>query len=73
MNLPNKLTVFRMFMVPVFCSCSACFTVFRYRAQNNYRRVFAVVSLTDMIDGKIARKVQHDNPDFGKFMDPLAG
>lgn len=72
MNLPNKLTVFRMFMVPVFLFL---FCVPLPLSDTALRIiiavVFAVVSLTDMIDGKIARKYNMIT-DFGKFMDPLA-
>ena len=72
MNLPNKLTVFRMFMVPVFLFL---FCVPLQLSDTALRiiiaAVFAIVSLTDMIDGKIARKYNMIT-DFGKFMDPLA-
>ena len=72
MNLPNKLTVFRIFMVPVFLFL---FCVPLPLSDTALRiiiaAVFAVVSLTDMIDGKIARKYNMIT-DFGKFMDPLA-
>ena len=72
MNLPNKLTVFRMCMVPVFLIL-LCIplplpeTALRILAAV----VFAITALTDMIDGKIARKYNLIT-DFGKFMDPLA-
>ncbi len=72
MNLPNKLTMFRIIMVPVFLVL-LCVplpvpdTILRIVTA----AVFAVVSLTDMIDGKIARKYNLIT-DFGKFMDPLA-
>lgn len=72
MNLPNKLIVFRMFMVPVFLFL---FCVPLPLSDTALRiiiaAVFAIVSLTDMIDGKIARKYNMIT-DFGKFMDPLA-
>ena len=72
MNLPNKLTVFRIIMVPVFLFL---FCVPLPLSDTALRiiiaAVFAVVSLTDMIDGKIARKYNMIT-DFGKFMDPLA-
>lgn len=72
MNLPNKLTVFRMFMVPVFLFL---FCVPLPLSDTALRIIiaadFAIVSLTDMIDGKIARKYNMIT-DFGKFMDPLA-
>lgn len=73
MNLPNKLTVLRMCLVPLilvvgflplggvwfYVSCACC------------AALFIGASVTDMLDGKIARR---DNlvTDFGKFMDPVA-
>lgn len=72
MNLPNKLTVFRMFMVPVFLFLFCVPLPFSDTALRIIiAAVFAIVSLTDMIDGKIARKYNMIT-DFGKFMDPLA-
>ena len=72
MNLPNKLTVFRVFMVPVFLFLFCVPLPFSDTALRIIiAAVFAVVSLTDMIDGKIARKYNMIT-DFGKFMDPLA-
>ncbi|MCI9450125.1 MAG: CDP-diacylglycerol--glycerol-3-phosphate 3-phosphatidyltransferase [Clostridiales bacterium] len=72
MNLPNKLTVFRIIMVPVFL----LFLAAPLPLSDTYIRivtavVFALTSLTDMVDGKIARKYNLIT-DFGKFMDPLA-
>lgn len=69
MNLPNKLTVVRMFLVPVFLlfvsveAIPYSFTIATL--------VFAIAAYTDHLDGKIARR---DNlvTNFGKFMDPLA-
>lgn len=68
MNLPNKLTLFRIFLIPVivlvllldFSSSSLIAVV-----------LFIIASITDAMDGYIARR---DNlvTDFGKFMDPLA-
>ena len=70
MNLPNKLTTFRVILIPFF--------VFFMLAPdmtgiNNYIAVaiFIVASLTDLLDGKIARKYNLVT-NFGKFMDPLA-
>ena len=68
MNLPNKLTLLRFALVPVFM-------VFMYTS-NPYSYlialiVFAVASFTDFLDGNIARKYNMVT-DFGKFMDPLA-
>ena len=73
MNLPNKLTLFRICMVPVFLVVLVAplpwptETVMRIVAA----ALFAVTSLTDTVDGKIARKYNLIT-DFGKFMDPLA-
>ncbi len=68
MNLPNKLTLLRFVLVPVFM-------VFMY-IDNPYSYltaliVFAAASFTDFLDGSIARKYNMVT-DFGKFMDPLA-
>ena len=72
MNLPNKLTMFRMFMVPVFLVLLCVPLPMSDTALRLITAaVFGIVSLTDMIDGKIARKYNLIT-DFGKFMDPLA-
>lgn len=72
MNLPNKLTVFRMCMVPVFLFLFCVPLPISDTAMRIITAaVFAAVSLTDMADGKIARK-NNLITDFGKFMDPLA-
>lgn len=65
MNLPNKLTVLRVIMIPFF--------VFFYLTGKVYIAdiLFILASLTDMLDGKIARKYNLVT-NFGKFMDPLA-
>lgn len=69
MNLANKLTMLRVFMIPVFLLVLflAPEPVNRYVAV----AIFIVASLTDMLDGKIARKYNLVS-NFGKFMDPLA-
>lgn len=69
MNLPNKLTIFRVFCIPVFVAV-LLITAIPY---NNYIAVviFIIASLTDLLDGKIARK-HNLVTNFGKFMDPLA-
>ena len=73
LNLPNKLTVLRLFLVPVFLivgflpeeilpfhiSCVVC------------AALFIATALTDMFDGKIARR-NNLITDFGKFLDPVA-
>ena len=69
MNLPNKLTVLRMCLVPVIILV----LLFPVNIATNVLGafIFLAASLTDMLDGKIARK-QGLVTDFGKFMDPLA-
>lgn len=77
MNLPNKLTVLRLIMVPIFMAVMLV-PAFADLSPNvemilNIVGVllFIAASLTDMLDGKIARK--HGLvTDFGKFLDPLA-
>ena len=70
MNLPNKLTVLRLCLVPViilvgmlpinfYISCTVCAVL------------FILTAVTDMLDGKIARK-HNLITDFGKFLDPIA-
>ena len=68
MNLPNKLTVARVCMVPSFMVALMLNTeVSRVVATV----IFALASFTDMLDGKIARKYNLIT-NFGKLMDPLA-
>ena len=70
MNLPNKLTVMRMILIPFF----VFFMLAPYfEGYGNYiaTAIFIIASLTDMLDGKIARKYNLVT-NFGKFMDPLA-
>ena len=69
MNLANKLTLFRVIIVPFFVFFM-CFTGIEHRYL--YALIlFIVASLTDMLDGKIARKYNMITS-FGKFLDPLA-
>ena len=70
MNLPNKLTVLRVIMIPFFVVFMLTDLGGKY---GNYiaLAIFAVASLTDLLDGKIARK-RGLVTTFGKFMDPLA-
>lgn len=75
MNLPNKLTLLRVFLVPVFMVFAA---LGGYGTGDNNALmnllaciVFAIASFTDFLDGNIARK-QGLVTDFGKFADPLA-
>ena len=69
LNVPNQLTVLRLLLVPVF-------VVIMMVSDATWASItglilFIVASLTDMLDGKIARK-HNLVTDFGKFLDPLA-
>lgn len=69
MNLPNKLTILRVLMIPFF-------VVFMLVPITGYDKwialaIFIIASLTDLLDGHIARKYNLVT-NFGKFMDPLA-
>ena len=68
MNLPNKLTILRIILVPVFV---ACFYLPVEGAMYIAAAVFVVAYFTDMLDGYIARKYNLIT-DFGKLMDPMA-
>ncbi len=70
MNLANKLTMLRIVLVPFF----AFFMLAGGIVPHSYlwaAIIFAVASITDTLDGKIARKYNMIT-DFGKFLDPLA-
>ncbi len=84
MNLPNKLTMLRVFMIPVFVVFMLMsvrggdISVLRTERLSDFLlwrygafAVFALASFTDYLDGQIARKYRLIT-DFGKFMDPLA-
>ncbi len=73
-NLPNKLTILRMFLVPIVM------VFILYPALTGYNEIlyaiipavlFILTAVTDFVDGKIARS-QNLITDFGKFMDPVA-
>ena len=68
MNLPNKLTIARMCMVPLFMIALMMNTP---ASRLIATVIFALASLTDMLDGQIARKY-NTVTNFGKLMDPLA-
>ena len=70
MNLPNKLTVLRVILVPFFVLFLLA-NIFGSADKWIALGIFIVASLTDLADGKIARKYNLVT-DFGKFMDPLA-
>ncbi len=67
-NLPNLLTVFRILLVPFFI-------YYLFQESQSYRilafAIFLVASITDLIDGYLARKWNQET-EFGKFLDPLA-
>ena len=68
MNLPNKLTLLRILLIPVFI------IMMMVDINNHYLiacLIFIIASITDALDGHIARKYNLVT-DFGKFMDPLA-
>ncbi len=68
MNLPNKLTLMRIILIPVFM-----IVLYWGFPGANYvaLAIFIIASLTDWLDGKIARS-RNLITDFGKFADPLA-
>lgn len=68
MNLPNKLTLLRILLTPVFM------LLLLWQFPHHYLAallVFIFASVTDLLDGRLARKNQQVT-DFGKFLDPLA-
>lgn len=69
MNLPNKLTMFRVVLIPFF----VVFMLVNITTVDKWiaLAIFIIASLTDLLDGKIARKYNLVT-NFGKFMDPLA-
>lgn len=69
MNLPNKITIFRMCMIPVFLVFFLIDTI----PYGNWIAlgIFIIACLSDAVDGHIARK-HNLVTNFGKFMDPLA-
>ncbi|MCM1123984.1 MAG: CDP-diacylglycerol--glycerol-3-phosphate 3-phosphatidyltransferase [Eubacterium sp.] len=69
MNLPNKLTMFRVILIPFF----VVFMLVDITSADKWiaLAIFIIASLTDLLDGKIARKYNLVT-NFGKFMDPLA-
>ena len=69
MNLPNKLTVVRMIMVPIFVIVLMVSDAIWASVLGIV--LFVAAAFTDMLDGKIARK-NNLVTDFGKFLDPLA-
>ncbi len=68
MNLPNKITLARMAMIPVYLGFALVDTP---ESQAIALAVFVLAALTDLVDGQIARR-RNMVTDFGKFMDPIA-
>ncbi len=68
MNLPNKLTMLRILLIPFFC-IFLCMESFAWQLIATI--IFLIASFTDLLDGYIARR---DNliTDFGKLVDPIA-
>ena len=76
MNLPNKLTVFRICLVPVILlfgmlTPQSDGSLWFYISSGICAVIFVIAAITDMLDGKIARRDNHVT-DFGKFLDPVA-
>ena len=68
MNIPNKLTIFRVLLIPVYMICYLIGDgAWMYAAV----AVFALATATDQLDGHLARK-NNQITTFGKLMDPLA-
>ena len=67
-NIPNLLTLFRLFLIPIFILCF-------YSGSENARFwaafVFWLAAITDALDGYLARRLQQSTP-FGAFLDPVA-
>lgn len=71
MNLPNKLTLMRVILIPFYIAVIV-FPIFEDTTMRIVASaIFAVTSLTDFLDGQIARKYGLVT-DFGKFLDPVA-
>ena len=70
MNLPNKLTMMRVLLIPFFVFFLLV-PAFADSGKYIATVIFIIASLTDLLDGKIARKYNLVT-NFGKFMDPLA-
>ncbi len=79
MNLPNKLTILRIFMIPLFILVVSFPSQTTWNILNSQVNpmlllamiIFALASITDFLDGAIARKY-HLVTNFGKFADPMA-
>ena len=70
MNLPNKITMFRVVLIPFFILFMLC-PVLGGADKYVAAAIFITASITDFIDGQLARRMNLVT-NFGKFMDPLA-
>ncbi len=68
MNLPNKITICRMFIAPIFLAVYLAGIPHRFLLS---ALIFALGAITDALDGRIARK-NNIVTDFGKLLDPIA-
>ena len=71
MNAPNKITLFRILLIPVFTVIFLCGMPDKKTADIIALIIFSVASISDFLDGYLARK-HNMVTDFGKLMDPLA-
>ena len=71
MNIPNTLSIIRVVLVPAFVGAMIFMRDIAIWGQVIPALIYALTALTDMLDGKIARKYNLVT-DFGKFIDPLA-
>lgn len=69
MNLPNRLTLFRIILIPIFVACML-WTQWDY-SYAMAGLIFILASATDYLDGYLARKYDQVT-NFGKFLDPMA-
>ena len=70
MTTATKITLFRVFLIPIFLGCMYMAERWEFMLYVSLG-IFAIASLTDILDGKIAR-LYHQVTDLGKFLDPLA-
>lgn len=68
MNTPNKITIFRIFLVPIYLGVFLLEIPYRYLIS---AAIFSLAAITDAIDGHLARKNNLITV-FGKFLDPIA-
>ena len=71
MNLPNYITLFRIFLVPVFFSVLISYHEGKDSVRWAALGIFALAAATDALDGFLARVTKHQTP-LGRFLDPFA-